>query len=226
MAGTNYKEDDGIINPILERFGKIKSSTYCPFAEKASIWTSEEWQNNKTLEENLDIAAKALTEFTSKCTNLHLDGFLIEIKGKENLGDINIFSRTLFQSLKYLSRIDPTENNCMENEIMQPDWQFSFNGQRMFIITFASFYTEKHSRFSYNTDTAFIFLQPESSFDFNIIPPASDPRVLKLKEKIRKDFRQNNRSYDETIADMEFEALKYIKPLNIGDPPIYWWNIN
>lgn len=210
-------------DPVLERFNKIKLSTHCPFAERSKIWAAEEWKNEFSFEENIVKIATQLSEFTKKSFEQKLDGLVIEIKGHDYSKDLPALCQTLKSTLTLLSSIDPKGRNLMTGEMMDTNWQFEFNGERLFIITFAPFYHELHPRFSPTKDSIFIFLQPESSFDFNIIPQAGDPKVLKLKDKIREDFDRNRKGYDHKIADLPYEALKYIKPLNIGDEPVYWW---
>lgn len=210
-------------NPVSERFNKIKLSTHCPFAERSKIWTADEWKNDLSFEENMTTVAIRLKDFTEKSFDQKLDGFVIEIHGEDYSRNLPSLCHTLKSTLISLSKSDPMGKNSMDNEIMDVNWQFEFNNERLFLITFAPFYQESHPRFSPIQNSIFIFLQPESSFDFNIAPPPGDPKVIKLKAKIRSDFENNGQSYDHGIADLPYEALKYIKPLNIGDDPVYWW---
>jgi hypothetical protein len=51
----------------------------------------------------------------------------------------------------------------------------------------------------------------------------SEARKIKLRARIRKDFRSRDMLLDEKLMGSEIEAYKYIKPINVGDAPIRWW---
>jgi hypothetical protein len=45
--------------------------------------------------------------------------------------------------------------------------------------------------------------------------------------QIRNSFENAGKPYDVNLIDQRIEAFLYIMPLQIGDPPIRWWeNVN
>lgn len=122
-----------------------------------------------------------------------------------------------------LAEHDPTGVNCFATNVESEAWQFSFNGTRFFITTFAAFYSEDHSRYSQRQDSAFIYFQPEYSFDHHGVS-AANPDRERMKERIRREFATHGVPYSVELVTQPVEAYKYVKPLKLGDTPVEWWN--
>ena len=61
--------------------------------------------------------------------------------------------------------------------------------------------------------------QPEFAFDLCGITQAS--KIEKVF--IRSRFREAGRPYNGELVDNRLEALLYISPQQLTDPPIRWW---
>lgn len=204
-------------------FAKIVNSTHCPFAFKSNLEYAEKWEDGIDFEKNLISLSNRLISFTDVCDIIKLDGIVVEVKGLELIGDLKLLALNLKKILLGLNTLDPKSSNCMTRDISANSWQFEFNGKRIFMILFAPFYSETSPRNSLSDDSAFIFMQPESSFHTHIINPANSPQTIKLKDNIRESFAKSGKPYDLSIVTRESDAIKYIKPLNIGDPIVEWW---
>lgn len=205
------------------RFKEISESTHCPFADKSRLEFAPDWDEALPLEDNIEEAAKRLKTFTEECEKLELDGFVLEVVGDEYTKDLKAFSSFLRNTLTILQQKDSNTSYPMNKDISDNNWQFSFNGINLFIITFAPFYSKDNPRYSHTSNSAFLLFQPDSSFNSHIVNPADHPKTKKLKQNIRDGFSAENKAYDQNIVDSPVEAIKYIKPLNVGDSPVVWW---
>ncbi|MBL0941233.1 MAG: YqcI/YcgG family protein [Alphaproteobacteria bacterium] len=204
----------------LEKFNIIRNQIECPYAKLAKIWGSPDWKMQESFTNNLKNIMPVLNRFTKIAPSENLDGFVIAAPKKYGnaLDTLIKFTR---KSLQFFSEADPKGEHCMNKKIDDPTWQFSYNGLRLFIITFAPLYLKIHSRYAWDTDMVFLLLQPESSFVSHEIARGEE---LSRRNKIRKAFAERGREYYRSdIMDSNLEALKYIKPLNSNDSPIYWW---
>lgn len=217
------QEQQSDMSLVESEFSKVKDSTYCPFAGKSKIEYFNEWDQGKTFDQNISVLAEKLESFADRCESEKLDGLVFEISGDLCPKTVEDLAKALKDTLLKLNKLDPKKSDCMDQDISASSWQFTFNGQRMFIITFAPFYGEKNPRYSMSENSAFIFLQPESSFDLHIANPTESLQTIKLKENIRRTFEEGGKPYDSNIVDNPSDAIKYVKPMNIGDAPIEWW---
>ena len=92
-----------------------------------------------------------------------------------------------------------------------------------FISTFSPFYPPDHPRHSPRHDSAFIFLQPEISFDHHGVT-ASNPKRWSIKESIRANFEKRLSRYSVELVEQPIEALKYVKPFKVDGEPVRWWS--
>lgn len=212
---------DPVMTSSLQSFQVIKTSTHCPFAASAKIWANPEWKKEKKMEENISDAIPHILRFIRVAVSEGLDGFVITAPGcyGTSLKELAKFTRL---TLKYLSDQDPANIHCMDKGVDGNEWQFSFNGQRFFVITFAPCYPATHSRYAFGMDATFIFLQPEHSFSKSKVPRGESPG--KLRDSIRKSFSDNNQPYFSNIITTELEAPRYVKPVNLHDKPVKWWD--
>lgn len=110
----------------------------------------------------------------------------------------------------------------MRQAINEPDWEFRIAGERCFVIVFAECYPITSSRFSFGTLGAFIFIQPQFSFE-NLKLPRGES--LPTRETIRCKYALAGRPYSiGPIMHSELEAPRYVKPLHEAtDPVVKWW---
>jgi len=213
---------DPVTEPSLEKFAPVIEQTHCPFAPSTKLWGSFEWDHSKSLKANIENSVPTLVRFC-KCSEPEgLDVFLFEAHGEEYGATLTDVARTTIQVLTVLSDSDPSGNKCMDADILDKDWQFSFNSQRFFVSVFAPCYSTNHPRYSHSSKSTFIMFQPEFSFDRHGIH-GGNLNLDKTKERIRKAFAANNSAYDVELVKQRQEAFLYVMPLNVGDPPIRWW---
>lgn len=206
----------------LKRFENIVKSTHCIFATTAKIWSSPVFNQKFSIEENLKLSCEVLSRFNRCAEYEGLDGFVIEILGHEYGDSIQNLSKTVNKVLRYLSDNDPSAVNCMNENIIDPKWRFSFGGVTFFITTFAPCYPINHPRYSHNDGSTFIFLQPEFSFDHHGIH-RENPKRESIKERVRENFKKNNSEYNVSLVQQNIEVYKYVKPIHKDEPPIAWW---
>jgi FPC/CPF motif-containing protein YcgG len=214
---------DPITEPSLERFKSIVNTTRCPFANKAKLWGSYEWDMAKSLEDNVINSIPTLIRFVRCAEQEELDGFVFEVYGEEYSNTFPDMCRTVKKTLNLLSNLDPVNENCMRGDLLSKDWQFSFSQQRFFVSVFAPCYPENHCRYSHNPKSIFLFFQPEFSFDVHGIHKDNSNRH-KIKNKIRKSFAEVGSAYDVELVNQGIEAYLYIMPLRVGDKPVRWWD--
>ncbi|MCJ7841654.1 YqcI/YcgG family protein [Lederbergia sp. NSJ-179] len=206
----------------LDRFKSVINETACFFSQKAKVWGSYEWDSNISIKDNVRNTLPSLMRFT-KCAEIEaLDGFVIEVRDDRYANDIDGLSTVLKETFNVIAENDPTGKNCMKENIEDENWQFSFNNVRLFVTTFANFYSENNPRYSPIVGSSFIFLQPEFSFDHHRIH-FGNPHRDKTKETIRKVFKRKGCIYEAELIKQPIEAYKYIKPLHMDDDPVRWW---
>jgi NTP pyrophosphatase (non-canonical NTP hydrolase) len=214
---------DPITEISLNRFKSTVDNTHCIFSNTAKIWGSYEWDSNLSLEENIDNSLPSLTRF-SKCADTEgLDGYVIDINEKHFTKNIEGLGEALLRTLTHISKNDPKSANSMGVDLHDPDWQFSYHGVRYFITTFSPIYEKNHPRHTPFSDSVFIFLQPEFSFDHHGIHSGNEKRE-DVKEAIRTVFKKNGCPYSVDLVKQPIEAFKYLKPETINGEPITWWN--
>jgi hypothetical protein len=213
---------DPALSECLHTFSAIVGTTQCLFADRAKLWGAPPYDLKINLEKNIFRAVESLARFSGVCTRECLDGYVIEIKECEHIASLDTFTQSFRRTLQTLCANDPSGDNCMQQRIDSPAWRFRFAGESFFVSAFAPFYAPNHPRSSMNETSAFIFFQPESSFDANNIH-SRNPFRKRIKETIRKSFSDANRSYSVELVKQPIEAYKYIKPLRIGDSYVTWW---
>jgi hypothetical protein len=221
MLSVRYKPPS---QQALTKFAKVVRHSQCPFACKA-----------KLLGMSIDLArpvvdqviawSPAFAQFTKDARKRKMDGIVMELRTQSGELNLRTFCSTFNAILRTLAAADPTGMSCFRTGVLAPHWQFSFNRMRFFITTFAPFYHDRHARFSHSKTSAFIYFQPEFSFDQHGIHARNPQRAL-VKKSIRRDFIAAGSELDVALIEQPHEALKYIKPLRAGGPPVRWWEVN
>jgi YqcI/YcgG family protein len=218
------RHSEGSSRHPLSKFSRVIGASKCPFAQKAKL-TARTIRLVDGLTQQVESLVPVMTKFTSVAQKNKLDGVVIEIEAPTGVLTLPMFCDVFNSLLRTLAARDPLQQNCFAGDVLAPGWQFSFNSMRFFVTTFAPFYDPKHPRFSQSAESAFIYLQPEFSFDQHGIH-AGNPQRTSIKEAIRRDFLLGGYSLDVPLIEQPHEALKYVKPLTIGDPAIRWWEAN
>jgi hypothetical protein len=204
------------------QFEDLRRSTKCPFAHMARL-IGASLTGPGNLDRRIIRLVPRLIRMTNEGREKRLDGFILRIPARSLAADLEMLSKTVNHVLRFLAKHDPTGCDCFVADVVAEDWQFSFNGTRFFITTFAPFYGTGHSRFSARQDSAFIYFQPEYSFDHHGVF-AGNPDRERLKERVRQAFANGGTEYSVILVKQPIEAYKYVKPLKVGDPPVEWWN--
>ncbi|PPK42628.1 MazG-like nucleotide pyrophosphohydrolase family protein [Trinickia symbiotica] len=211
----------------LIRFRQVIRVTPCPFSERARVWGAPDYDNSKSIHQNAFAISNVLARFCRVAPYEGLDGYVIELNEPSQINDVRSLSRTLLTVLTVLGEIDKAAGriNCMEGDLLSPDWRFSFANLTFFISTFAPFYDPKHPRYSQMADAAFIFMQPEFSFYLHGIHRGNSNRDS-IKIAIRHAFDRHTLGYSTALVEQPVEALKYIKPLDKYAAPVRWWQMD
>jgi YqcI/YcgG family len=222
--------------PTLRAFETIQKETACPYAKQARLWGAPPWDEDKSIEENVDGIAVPLKKFVHLQRWEILDGFVIELSDDRLVGDMKCLSRTLRSILKALNLRDSCKPNLFEREVKSSDWNFEFLGARMFLIVFSPLYDRESSRETYGEKSTFVMLQPQKSIwekalrddERNEQEKEEDRSVLvkifsRRFANVRQRFAELGKPYDGPIMSAPFQAPRYIKPLRLGDPEIEWW---
>lgn len=213
------------LSPSVGRFHTIQQQTRCPFARDARVWGASNWDSTVDWDENCRRIALQFWEFTNAVREEELDGFVVEFDGLEYGQAIPSLAGCLNRFLRSLSHEDPLHSDCMRKVIDMPEWEFSFAGERVFIIVFAPCYAKSSSRYGFGCENVFVLLQPQSSFEHHKIPRGYELGLLRAR--IRSAFHSVGADYDTgtlaAIMNGPLEAVRFIKPLTPDDPPVQWW---
>jgi hypothetical protein len=210
---------------IAQRFYNIVSKTYCPYACRSKIRFAPEWDKNLRIEENIKRFLPVFDKFVQDEEPEALDMFVVEVCDHEDVRSIDNFARLLHYILHTLNKVDPTQRANVTDGILSKEWNFTYNGLKFFVPTFAPFYSTTHARYSYSMDSAFIAFQPDHCFDRHGIT-SKNPHRHKITESIRSKFERGGSGYDIELVSHSIKAIRYIKPLLIGQNPIRWWETN
>jgi len=206
-----------------ECFARVIASTQCPFAKKGQLHYGSTWTSQIEFSEQARIWTREMAKFTKLVPLTNPDGFVIGVLGKQTPGTLHELSHFVCHTLNDLT-IQSRGSPLTKKEVTADGWQFSLQEIRMFLVVMSSVYPQTNSRYSPVPNSAFMFFQPEVAFD-NFIPHSEhDPRTQRLKVVIRQDFIRAGKEYDIRITASSSEVSKYVKPLNLGDPIVEWWN--
>lgn len=203
--------------PSLERFAPVRDGVRCPFARRARLWGSPDWDPSLSPGRNLRAALPHLERFTRVSRHEGLDGFVLEITGARWGRSVRALARTVRGVLGWLARRDPTGHDSLRERVDAEGWQFTFNGERLFVVAFAPCYGPGSARHAFGAPGTYLLFQPEHSFDAFAITP-------ELRDAIRAGFEAGGQGYDLEIMRAPLEAPRYVKPLRIGDPVVAWWS--
>lgn len=191
--------------PSFHRFRLLAKKSDCLFAKTANIWGCVEYDEERTLKENIQTLIPSLIKFVTLADDGEkLDGYVIEIKEKSLFQDVESFTKTVKQTLEIISEADPVGLNVMKlKSISSSSWYFSFCNVPIFVTTFAPFYSSSHCRYTHSIpeleNICYILLQPEISFLQNNIgsdlPTTNWDNPESIRDRIRCNFKKHGRGY-------------------------------
>lgn len=207
---------------VMHVFREVLERASCPFAAKAKISVSRGFQCARSLEENVALASLELGEFVRCSRLLNLDGFVLDLGGTENGNSVHRLGKTVRCALTTLSERDPAGDGCMRREIEDPSWHFSYAGERLFVMAFGSCYEDRHPRCTFAQDVTLLFFQPDHSFE-RAVPRGKKLIDDRARERARFAYEDAGRPYDAAISLAPVEAYKFVRPAQLGDAVVRWW---
>ncbi len=205
----------------LRRFARIQTATECIFAPTANMWGCPDYDDRLSLPANLHGWLPLFTQFCRVSESLEIDGVVFELPGP--FGDaVEKLGGTTFTILDYLSANDPVKAHCMEAKIEDATWWFSFAGEKLFVLAFGPCYPSTNSRYGFQTGRTYLVFQPVHCFSRRI-PDGAIHKSRRTREEIRRRYTKAGRPYDVTITLSPYEAYRYVKPVQLGQPPVKWW---
>jgi len=225
MIGNSYQQRPHERESVA-RFSSIIDRSFCTFAFSSKLDGSPPWVGGaRNLSANLNQICGDLIEFVGTPDNDKLDGYVIELVPRLYGESLPSLCVALRKTLNYLSVRDPAEVHAMRKTIESPHWWFSFAGCRFFVSAFAPCYDAAHARSSNGLVSSFFLLLPEYAF-VKRVPEGHSIIPEDVRLGIRHAYAVHGRCYDGRISESPIEAYRYIKPLQIGDPPVLWWDVS
>lgn len=203
-------------------FKTLLSKTYCPFASKAKIIYSPDWNANKSFTENIAQIVPNFVRFEEIAESEELDMYVMGIKDLHAVGTIESAAKSLKSILETLRLHDEANKEPLVEGIETLEWNFKFRKTDFFVPFFGPYYNQNNPRYSYTPDYGFIVFQPDHSFSRHHIS-SKNPNRYRISQAIRDAFIRGNTPYDMNLVVGTPKAIRYIKPENIGEPICEWW---
>jgi len=201
----------------MREFELLKSTTHCPFAARAKIWTGPRWDSQISRAKCLERCAYDLGDFTRVAADEGYDGYVAEVgflpDVETNLEGVR---KTFHWFLRALSQHDESCRQCMAKDYLDKSWQFEYGSVRMFLNVFSSCYPRLHSKYVAVEGAFFVFFQPEFSFKKYALDHATTAYI-------RGRFAAAGMPYNGRQIDERIEALLYMFPEDPWGPPVRWW---
>ncbi|KAH9495905.1 hypothetical protein Btru_015391 [Bulinus truncatus] len=232
----------------LRRFKAIKMNTECIFARRSKIWGSLDYNEECSLEENIERIIPTFYKFTMAFQDLSLDAFLIELPGHLYGQNIQVLGDAMRRVLLTLRKADlvrqklallKTETNssllqirlnCLVEDThtwSRMSWVFKFNKVTFFITSFAPFYPGTNSRFAFGCAHSYILFQPEIAFAIRDLPEDTAEtnwsQPVTVRDKIRVAFRDAGREYEVPKKLNEPMVHEIVKKVHPDDEQLPWW---
>jgi len=167
--------------------------------------------------------------FLKEGVRFNLDGFLIEVRGKQYVSDVESWGESVRQVLCAISSRNEGGYDCMKRSyIDKKGWYFEFAREPIFVTTFAPCYPSDNARYVFDApqDSGFVLLQPEFSFIIHNIgmdtPQTNWENPQTVRDRIRVDFKKNGRVYDIPETIYYSPALGVVPPLHLNEPVVPW----
>ena len=193
----------------------------CPYAQRASVLHCGSWPDPRPLPERIDGLRAGLLELGGGDAGALL---VLEFKGADRLKTPREAAALVHALLCGLRARDPSCSSPLTHGIDSPDWDFLHGGEKLFVSLFAPFYPSVHSRCSGHDSIGFVLFQPERSFRRYGVS-SQRPRREQLSRAVHRRFLREGKDYDVRLNARTSKALRFVKPLRKGDPPVAWWQV-
>lgn len=202
----------------LELFKRVQENTACPFASPSRLWGAPTYDATQSVGENLRASLSLLSSFTRVAQREVLDGFVWAFPVQVFGSDIQALCRLIKTFIAFLMVNDPVGvRTITREEILLPDWHFSFAGEDYFVNVLSPHYGNDHTRYTHGVrDWVFVVLQPDTSFHVRIPKERSE----ETRENIRERFDNVYQGYEHQAL----EAHRFILPSLHTDPPVAWYD--
>jgi hypothetical protein len=203
----------------LDTIDEFLRRSPCPFARLADIVRPPVWTEAVATDERLDSLngelRRSIESGRSDLAILELCG-----AGQISLAEGAGLVRAILAGLRDRDRdIDEPLLAGIED----PDWDFRFAGEALFISFFAPLYPHDHARFSGVVDTAFLLLQPERGFRRYGVS-SNLPHRRALSGRVHDRFHRLGQHYNLRLNTDAPKSLRYVKPIGEEDEPVRWWD--
>jgi hypothetical protein len=197
----------------------IINNTKCPFARRTKYSTIV--INSLDLFTEIRNIRQEISHFFTIDAKMKLDALVFIFTNHcfgNTIDSLTMNTKMFFQALsKEFSGVVVPNEIIDYNAIYWP----SIEGERFFMVSFASCYSKESPRFNHGDLNTYFFLQPVSSFERHA--KDNDAVSHEMRIHIRKLFARNQQPYDGEISDLRNELVKMVSPLRLGDPIIKWW---
>ncbi|MFD5539858.1 YqcI/YcgG family protein [Streptomyces sp. NPDC127079] len=204
--------------PCLDAFRRVQENTACPFAPPARLWGAPTYDATQSVRENLRNCLPILSSFTRVAQREVLDGFVFAFPVQVFGGDVADLSRLLKTFISFLMANDPAgPRTIVRDEVLSPDWHFSFAGEDYFVNVLSPRYGNDHTRYTHGVrDYVFVVLQPDASFHARIPTERSE----ETRRNIREAFENIYQGYEH----QNLEAHRFILPASHADTSVAWYD--
>lgn len=234
---------DPLHNNCLNNFKVITSQSGCLYAQKAKVWGCLDFKPDLTLEANVRQCIAPVIEAFVVALNKDptLDAVVIElppgaespakpgllpdsdpssptplaVKYEEFGSSVPRLADAVRRILLELSRIDPMDSQFMKwSPEVFSHWNLLFCGEAFFLTTFAPCYGKDHPRYAYGSPSAWLLLQPETSFYTHRIPVKGWPKNIRWR--IRQSFARKGQAYEHNEPPEMPVAWWFVRPLDVN----------
>ncbi|WP_169813486.1 YqcI/YcgG family protein [Nocardia vaccinii] len=193
----------------------------CVFAVRSNIWVAPS-PTTEMLRSSFDEWwIPNFRGFIAASKRERIDGFLLCLPARygSTLPNLAATTRDLVAAI---GRHD--SRGSRRNRPETPGWKLTFEGRRLFVITFAPCYPESNSRSCFGENHTFILIQPDEAFERAVTPGDGGLISMRVRHRIRDRYASRGQGYDHSISESPVEAFKFVKPIAAGDPLVRWWD--
>jgi hypothetical protein len=192
----------------------------CPFALRARVAQCT-WPDPRPVSARIELLADRLRELIAGDGG---DLMALELHEADRLRTPLEAAALINALLRGLRCRDGECGEALTEGIETDGWDFEYAGERFFVSLFAPLYPEWHSRSSRHGSIGFVLFQPERSFRrFGV--SSRHPRRRQLSWRVHRRFQRHGQDYDVDANSRTPKALRFVKPIDPGEPPIAWWRV-
>ena len=203
-------------------FGHVVGDTLCPFAS-ITRWDELLAPADRTVAGETASLAAELRREIHRAEAAGLDMIALTVTDPVIAGALEPFVE--FVGWLLLSLTDDPRSVGDDSVMLGEEWRLWVEDVRCFVLTFAPFYSRRHPRWS-PTEAAYVVFQFESAFRRSGVSSLSEASLGRLSKTVTEAFERQGRWYLPEITHESPEALRVVKPLHPGDPPVVWWRFS